>query len=78
MCIVFSVTFDELSTKLKRGDMLIAARHEDEKLKGVIRYHAYTMTGMSRVLNMSKEEVLLLRLLNSWGHNEWEGSWSDK
>jgi len=57
---------------------MIAVRDDKEIVKGIHWGHAYTITGISKVLDMFKGDVFLLRLRNPWGNTEWEGSWSDK
>jgi len=48
--------------KFQRRDMVTAGRLAPFEVKGS---HGYTITGMSKVLNLSSEELLLLRI-NSW------------
>ncbi|XP_052009947.1 calpain-1 catalytic subunit [Xyrauchen texanus] len=44
---------------------------------GIVGGHVYSVTGVYQV--KSKEnKVHLVRLLNPWGHGEWNGDWSDK
>ncbi|XP_060735797.1 calpain-1 catalytic subunit-like [Tachysurus vachellii] len=43
---------------------------------GLVEGHAYTVTGVTMVKS-NGNPVLLVRLLNPWGHTEWKGSWCD-
>ncbi|XP_078458380.1 calpain-3-like isoform X2 [Lampetra planeri] len=43
---------------------------------GLVRNHAYSITGLDEVKHRSKI-VQLVRLRNPWGHVEWIGPWSD-
>ncbi|KAL1258140.1 hypothetical protein QQF64_011384, partial [Cirrhinus molitorella] len=44
---------------------------------GIVSGHAYTVTGVSKVIS-NRNPVKLVRLLNPWGRKEWTGDWSDK
>ena len=44
---------------------------ESKTAQGIIRGHAYTLSGMYRLSN--KKELLKLR--NPWGEGEWSGNW---
>ncbi|MCI4374894.1 hypothetical protein PGIGA_G00012020 [Pangasianodon gigas] len=44
---------------------------------GIVEGHAYTVTGVTKVMSEG-EPVKLVRLLNPWGHKEWNGDWSDR
>ncbi|TSO57254.1 Calpain-1 catalytic subunit [Bagarius yarrelli] len=44
---------------------------------GIVEGHAYTVTGVTKVMS-DGELVKLVRLLNPWGHKEWKGDWSDR
>uniref|UniRef100_A0A3P8NU39 Calpain catalytic domain-containing protein n=1 Tax=Astatotilapia calliptera TaxID=8154 RepID=A0A3P8NU39_ASTCA len=54
--------------------------HEEGALvsdTGLVNGHAYSITGVTKVeLNGSK--VRLVRVMNPWGQQEWNGKWSDK
>ncbi|XP_058254741.1 calpain-3-like isoform X2 [Hemibagrus wyckioides] len=43
---------------------------------GLVEGHAYTVTGVTMVTS-NGNQVLLVRLLNPWGHKEWKGNWCD-
>ncbi|XP_058243679.1 calpain-2 catalytic subunit-like isoform X1 [Hemibagrus wyckioides] len=44
---------------------------------GIVEGHAYTVTGVTKVMSEG-ESVKLVRLLNPWGRREWKGDWSDR
>lgn len=44
---------------------------------GLIRGHAYTVTGVKKVKSRG-DIVNLVRLWNPWGKREWNGDWSDR
>ncbi|CAL8263496.1 unnamed protein product [Merluccius merluccius] len=43
---------------------------------GLVDWHAYAVTGVCEVKKHGKP-VRLVRLLNPWGYQEWNGKWSD-
>ncbi|KAI4871456.1 hypothetical protein NFI96_004187 [Prochilodus magdalenae] len=49
---------------------------------GIVEGHAYTVTGVAKVLceqvKTPPKEVKLVRIFNPWGEGEWNGPWSDK
>ncbi|XP_062378907.1 calpain-1 catalytic subunit-like [Sardina pilchardus] len=44
---------------------------------GIVEGHAYTITGVTKVMSNS-QPVRLVRLFNPWGQGEWKGNWSDE
>lgn len=44
---------------------------------GLIKGHAYSVTGAVTVTVRGKE-VKLVRIRNPWGQKEWNGDWSDQ
>ncbi|XP_017329034.1 calpain-1 catalytic subunit isoform X3 [Ictalurus punctatus] len=48
-----------------------------ELANGIVEGHAYAVTGVTKVTSEGKP-VKLVRLLNPWGHKEWNGDWSDR
>ncbi|KAM9489442.1 calpain-1 catalytic subunit-like [Clarias gariepinus] len=44
---------------------------------GIVEGHAYTVTGVTQVMS-DGQPIKLVRLLNPWGHKEWNGDWSDR
>ena len=50
----------------------------EAKLKnGLIKGHAYSVTGIKKV-QVGGRELDLVRIRNPWGKKEWNGDWSDK
>ncbi|XP_004281637.1 calpain-9 [Orcinus orca] len=76
--------FSEILDKaLKRGclvgcsiDIRNAAEPEARTPFGLIRGHAYTVTGIDQV-NFRGQNTELVRVRNPWGQVEWTGFWSD-
>ncbi|XP_048223508.1 calpain-9 [Perognathus longimembris pacificus] len=72
-----------LGKALKRGSLLScsidvrnAADSEARTPLGLIKGHAYTVTGIDQV-NFRGQKTQLIRVRNPWGQVEWNGSWSD-
>ncbi|XP_008588193.1 PREDICTED: calpain-9 [Galeopterus variegatus] len=75
--------YEILEKALKRGSLLScsidtrnAAESEARTPFGLIKGHAYTITGVDQV-NFQGRNIELVRVRNPWGHVEWNGSWSD-
>ncbi|KAB1271395.1 Calpain-9 [Camelus dromedarius] len=73
-----------LNKALKRGslvgcsiDIRNAAESEARTPFGLIKGHAYTVTGVDQV-NVHGQKIELIRVRNPWGQVEWNGSWSDR
>ncbi|XP_060048001.1 calpain-9 isoform X2 [Erinaceus europaeus] len=73
-----------LDKALKRGslvscsiDIKIATESEARTPFGLIKGHAYTVTGIDQV-NFQDKKTELIRIRNPWGQVEWNGSWSDR
>uniref|UniRef100_A0A2K5CE90 Calpain 9 n=1 Tax=Aotus nancymaae TaxID=37293 RepID=A0A2K5CE90_AOTNA len=54
-----------------------AAESEARTPFGLIKGHAYTVTGTDQV-NFRGQKIELIRVRNPWGQVEWNGSWSDR
>ncbi|XP_051024758.1 calpain-9 isoform X2 [Acomys russatus] len=76
--------YEILEKALKRGsllgcsiDILSASESEARTPFGLIKGHAYTVTGLDQV-NFQGQRIRLLRVRNPWGQVEWNGPWSDR
>ncbi|XP_057609487.1 calpain-9 isoform X3 [Chionomys nivalis] len=76
--------YDILEKALKRGsllgcsiDILDASESEARTHFGLIKGHAYTVTGLDQV-NFQGRRIKLIRVRNPWGQVEWTGRWSDR
>ncbi|KAM3931168.1 calpain-9 [Leptodactylus fuscus] len=75
--------FEIMDKALKRGSMLgcfiditNSAETEAKTPQGLVKGHAYSITGLDTV-NYKGQKVQLIRVRNPWGQVEWNGPWSD-
>ncbi|XP_008944101.1 PREDICTED: calpain-9 isoform X2 [Merops nubicus] len=76
--------YEILKKALKRCSMVgcsidtsSAAESEAKTPFGLIKGHAYSVTGIDEVSYRGRQ-VQLIRIRNPWGQVEWNGPWSDK
>ncbi|XP_010147790.1 PREDICTED: calpain-9 isoform X2 [Eurypyga helias] len=76
--------YEILEKSLKRCSMVgcsinisSAAESEAKTPFGLIKGHAYSVTGIDEV-SYRGQQVQLVRIRNPWGQVEWNGPWSDK
>lgn len=50
---------------------------EAKLASGLIKGHAYSVTGVNEI-QLRGKQVRLLRIRNPWGQKEWNGDWSDE
>ncbi|MGH0132317.1 UNVERIFIED_CONTAM: hypothetical protein FKN15_050526 [Acipenser sinensis] len=58
-------------------DSLVPVRFETRTGTGLVKGHAYSVTGVEDIQH-KETRVRLVRLRNPWGQVEWNGPWSDK
>uniref|UniRef100_A0A671TMZ0 Calpain 9 n=1 Tax=Sparus aurata TaxID=8175 RepID=A0A671TMZ0_SPAAU len=75
--------FSIMKKALDRGSMMgcsidisSSAESEAKTSTGLVKGHAYSITGMEQV-NYRGRPVQLIRVRNPWGQVEWNGPWSD-
>nr|XP_023680698.1 calpain-9 [Paramormyrops kingsleyae] len=75
--------FQILQKALRRGSMMgcsiditSSAESEAQTSTGLVKGHAYSITGLEEV-KFRGRVVQLIRIRNPWGQVEWNGPWSD-
>ncbi|XP_036972322.1 calpain-9 [Acanthopagrus latus] len=75
--------FSVMKKALDRGSMMgcsidisSSAESEAKTSTGLVKGHAYSITGLEEV-NYRGRPVQLIRVRNPWGQVEWNGPWSD-
>uniref|UniRef100_A0A8C7GFY4 Calpain 9 n=1 Tax=Oncorhynchus kisutch TaxID=8019 RepID=A0A8C7GFY4_ONCKI len=64
---------------IDRMDLILdlSAESEAQTASGLVKGHAYSITGLEEV-NYRGKKVKLIRIRNPWGQVEWNGAWSDE
>ncbi|XP_017295028.1 calpain-9 [Kryptolebias marmoratus] len=57
-------------------DITSSAESEAKTTTGLVKGHAYSITGLEEV-SFRGQKVKLIRIRNPWGQVEWNGPWSD-
>ncbi|KAG5855004.1 calpain-9 [Anguilla anguilla] len=57
-------------------DITSSAESEARTTTGLVKGHAYSITGLEEV-NYRGKKIKLIRVRNPWGQVEWNGPWSD-
>uniref|UniRef100_A0A8C3YLF7 Calpain 12 n=1 Tax=Catagonus wagneri TaxID=51154 RepID=A0A8C3YLF7_9CETA len=73
---LFSVLRHALAKESLVGATALSDRGEYRTEDGLVKGHAYSVTGTHKV-SLGFTRVRLLRLRNPWGRVEWTGAWSD-
>ncbi|KAK6300460.1 calpain-9-like [Coregonus clupeaformis] len=58
-------------------DITSSAESEAQTASGLVKGHAYSITGLEEV-NYRGKKIKLIRIRNPWGQVEWNGAWSDE
>uniref|UniRef100_A0A673Y777 Calpain 9 n=1 Tax=Salmo trutta TaxID=8032 RepID=A0A673Y777_SALTR len=58
-------------------DVRASKPSEAQTASGLVKGHAYSITGLEEV-NCRGKKVKLIRIRNPWGQVEWNGAWSDE
>ncbi|XP_057569243.1 calpain-12 [Hippopotamus amphibius kiboko] len=74
---LFSVLRHALAKESLIGATALRNRGECRTEDGLVKGHAYSITGTHEV-SLGFTKVRLLRLRNPWGRVEWTGAWSDR
>ncbi|KAM9770103.1 calpain-9 [Menidia menidia] len=76
--------FSIMKKALDRGSMMgcsiditSSAESEAKTSTGLVKGHAYSITGMEEI-SFRGQTVQLIRVRNPWGQVEWNGPWSDQ
>ncbi|KAL4666230.1 hypothetical protein H8957_011868 [Semnopithecus entellus] len=73
---LFSALRHALAKESLVGATALSDRGEYRTEEGLVKGHAYSVTGTHKVF-LGFTKVRLLRLRNPWGRVEWTGAWSD-
>nr|XP_055106583.1 calpain-12 [Symphalangus syndactylus] len=73
---LFSALRHALAKESLVGATALSDRGEYRTEEGLVKGHAYSVTGTYKVF-LGFTKVRLLRLRNPWGRVEWTGAWSD-
>ncbi|XP_070243871.1 calpain-12 [Bos mutus] len=73
---LFSILRHALAKESLVGATALSDRGEYRTEDGLVKGHAYSVTGTHKV-SLGFTRVRLLRLRNPWGRVEWNGAWSD-
>uniref|UniRef100_A0A4X2M2F8 Calpain 12 n=1 Tax=Vombatus ursinus TaxID=29139 RepID=A0A4X2M2F8_VOMUR len=74
--VFFSAIRHALTKESLVGATALSDRGEYTTEEGLVRGHAYSVTGTHK-MSLGFIKVKLLRLRNPWGRVEWSGAWSD-
>ncbi|XP_039073687.1 calpain-12 [Hyaena hyaena] len=74
---LFSALRHALAKESLVGATALSDRGEYRTEDGLVKGHAYSVTGTYKV-SLGFTKVRLLRLRNPWGRVEWTGAWSDR